>query len=87
MADNPSAFPVNSANLGGPGAYAPDPGMTLRDWFAGQALAGVLANSENVAAGAEPTNSALSLRPQEFAGWLATTAYAVADAMLAERSK
>lgn len=38
MAENPYAFPVNSANLGGPGAYSPDPGMTLRDWFAGQAL-------------------------------------------------
>jgi len=34
----PSAFPVNAANQGGPGAYEPDPGMTLRDWFAGQAL-------------------------------------------------
>lgn len=41
MSNNPSAFPVNSANLGGPGAYEADPGMSLRDWFAGQALAGL----------------------------------------------
>ncbi len=43
-------------------------GMTLRDWFAGQALAGMLsgrASTESVSAGA----------------------YAIADAMLAERAK
>ena len=41
-------------------------GMTLRDWFAGQALAGVNAATEQEAA---------------------RFAYAVADAMLAERAK
>jgi hypothetical protein len=37
--DNPPAFPTR---------YADDPltqGMTLRDWFAGQALAGIMAQS------------------------------------------
>ncbi len=41
MADIPSAFPVNAANLGDAGAYPAEPGMTLRDWFAGQALCGM----------------------------------------------
>lgn len=36
--DLSSAFPVNSANLGEAGAYPAQAGMTLRDYFAGQAL-------------------------------------------------
>ena len=52
------AFPVSTSR----------PGMTLRDWFAGQALQGQLATGE--------------------AALLAVSyAYAIADAMLAERSK
>ncbi len=47
-------------------------GMNLRDWFAGQALAGILSNPESsechIAATAE-------------------TAYRLADAMLKERAK
>lgn len=35
--DNPSAFPNDGAFLG-----QPEAGMTLRDWFAGQALVGFL---------------------------------------------
>ncbi len=44
-------------------------GMTLRDWFAGQAFAGLLANHE--CSGSEA----------EFAGW----AYQHADAMITAR--
>jgi hypothetical protein len=44
-------------------------GMTLRDWFAGQALAGLLAN----------TNDDFNEPPSKWA-------YAIADAMLADRS-
>lgn len=47
-------------------------GMTLRDWFAGQALAGLMAEKDNVSA---PINI------------LTGTAYEYADAMLAERAK
>lgn len=45
-------------------------GMSLRDWFAGQALAGILAGSPDL--------------PESRAGF-AKTAYEFADAMLAAR--
>lgn len=50
-------------------------GMTLRDWFAGQALAGRLANSEMTDAAAH--NHA------ELARW----AYAMAQAMMSQRDQ
>ena len=39
--ENPSAFPRTGEGFGNPMYDAP--GMTLRDWFAGQALAGQMA--------------------------------------------
>lgn len=61
--ENPSAFPVGTFN----------PGMTLRDWFAGQALF----------AGLD------WCRQHETGGYAeaAVVAYEIADAMLAERVK
>lgn len=52
-------------------------GMSLRDWFAGQALAGLLANPEidNIDENASLEDS------------LANAAYITADAMLKERDK
>jgi hypothetical protein len=50
-------------------------GMTLRDWFAGQALAGLCANPAVI------SGSQITLE----AGWAAQAAREVADAMLAER--
>lgn len=47
-------------------------GMSLRDWFAGQALAGLLAVPNG---------------PQSGPDMYARDAYTVADAMLAERAK
>lgn len=41
--DNPPAFPHNEQNDDGSHHYT-HPGMTLRDWFAGQALAGRMIN-------------------------------------------
>jgi len=62
-----------SINDGGPAfprhAYDGHDGMTLRDWFASQALAGMLADT-NVKAGADK---------------IAWCAYALADAMLRAR--
>ena len=50
-------------------------GMTLRDYFAGQALAGWIAGTR------DPEASSWDHR------WWAREAYATADAMLAERQK
>ena len=63
---NPRAFPSNAiAESSG--------GMTLRDWFAGQAVNGMMsAEGEDV----------IYALPQ-----VAARAYALADAMLAERAK
>lgn len=47
-------------------------GMSIRDWFAGMALSGLLSNSES---------------SQKAAVMFAADAYRVADAMLFERSK
>lgn len=47
-------------------------GMSLRDWFAGQAMQGLIANARLGVA----TNAAI-----------AADAYAMADAMLAQRAK
>lgn len=55
----------------------PNAGMSLRDWFAGQAL--------GAASGHAFANAAvMGHLPEE---WAARIAYALADAMLAERSK
>jgi len=65
------AFPQNAASS------APnDTGMTLRDYFAGQALAGFSVAQENSG-------------PEEKWDWdtLATTAYIAADAMMKARAK
>ncbi len=55
--------------------YEAQRGMTLRDWFAGRAI--------DVAS--DVTGSGASL--EEYFQGLASMAYRIADAMLAERSK
>jgi|LakMenEpi03Aug12_release.lakeMendotaPanAssembly.Ray.scaffolds.fasta_scaffold5263503_1 hypothetical protein len=51
-------------------------GMTLRDWFAGQAMQGLIASPRGPASGEDATDE-----------WVAKTAYVVADAMLSQREK
>ena len=65
-----SAYPVTfeGGNNSGESPYF-EKGMTLRDWFAGQALAGILADT-NIKAEPKP---------------VAKVCYACADAMLAAR--
>ena len=72
--DGGPAFPrpASTDEHGSPcNVYQDQDGMTLRDWLAGQALAGNLANPKSTG------------EPENEAKW----AYKHADAMLAERAK
>lgn len=68
--ENPSAFPYGNPAAGG------DPGMTLRDWFAGQALIGLATTNHGNDWGTSGVRHGTIC---------AEKAYAIADAMLKER--
>lgn len=65
---NPQAFPVPLCVGPNDDLYPAYPGMTLRDWFAGQTVAGLVRDYTM------PEN-------------IAREAYAIADAMLAQRGR
>jgi hypothetical protein len=66
---------------------SPQAGMSLRDYFAAKALAGILANSDG-RDNAEPTVSYVSNDEYpERCEWLARVSYRIADAMIAGRKK
>ena len=77
-ADNLST-PAVKRNDGGPAfprdGWAPEDGMSLRDYFAGQALAGLCANMQ------------VDRFIEMSVGHMAGLSYMYADAMLRERSK
>jgi len=79
--ENPSAFPFPEIRgFDGCGIREGSDGMTLRDWFAGQALAEAFDHARNnIEVGAD-----MGYLPEE---WAAKMAYGLADAMLAERAK
>lgn len=68
--DGGPAFPVDSSGISG---------MSLRDWFAGQALAGIMANPD--------ISSNLRLSGSEFRLMVVRAAFDTADVALAERAK
>ena len=74
--DGGSAFPIPLDDR--PGAYETHPGMTLRDWFAGKALSGILAESF----GCDPN---AGIPPPWQPEHAAERAYRMADAMLKAR--
>lgn len=76
--DNPPAFPVAWTD-----SCQGNEGMALRDWFAGQALASMSAPSDGKYSKADHERN----YPKVEAAWFATSAYRIADAMLAEREK
>ena len=78
--DGGPAFPCSNEQFtyGNPQAGDAWAGMTLRDWFAGQALPAVIANCKN-------DSDALAYKG-DIEAFFAVRAYSVADAMLAARS-
>lgn len=77
--DNPPAFPGNElhSHPAHGDMMVPNPGMSLRDWFAGMALSGVV---NQCAGDTMPPNC-------DHETWFATSAYRIADAMLAARGR
>ena len=69
--DGGPAFPNITPDMNVDGG----PGMSLRDWFAGQALAGMIASAEGEASGGWPGGDAQCAR----------ACYSLADAMLKAR--
>lgn len=71
--DGGPAFPVSGASVRNDGARSPGCGMTLRDWFAGMAMQGLV----------WPWTEG----NEDYYASCARGAYQMADAMLAERGK
>lgn len=77
--ENPPAFPVsNEANVNG------QPGMSLRDWFAGQALVAIVSQAKLNKCGDFVADDCL-LQHANAPKYAAITAYQFADAMLRAR--
>lgn len=74
------AFPIECNIVNG---YRDDSGMTLRDWFAGQTIIGLMASRESQVALFGDASAA----GQDTSTYIAEAAYEMADAMLAEKFK
>lgn len=77
-----AAFPFQPKGPNGE-PWSPEYGMTLRDYFAGQALAGIMANNEYLL-GAKKVSNADKTTSMKL---VAQSAYEFADAMLKERDR
>jgi hypothetical protein len=78
--DGGSAFP-QSYRVPGHSTVVGESGMSLRDWFAGQALAGIMASPLEYVRGAKETGRGHLSMGEVFV----QQAYAAADKMLAAR--
>ncbi len=61
-------------------------GMTLRDWFAGQALQGILSSESNPTL-ASARRAAADRNGLDYSQQVALEAYTLSDLLLAEREK
>ena len=95
MNDGGPAFPINSAQLDESGAYTVlKPGMSLRDWFAGQAPEPPEEQRISMEKGARENATSAEdgiidgpKAARIYAHLLSKWRYRFADAMLAEREK
>ena len=83
MVENTSAFPLVEPNA----ACSVTPGMTLRDWFAGQLAAAEVASAGANYQAARALAEAAEAHGQTISQRITFNAYEVADALLAERQK
>lgn len=82
--ENPPAFPTQEWHEVSRTLRPGDSGMSLRDWFAGQAMAALLGSATNV----EELKRAMAKAKCEYAEDLfAINSYQMADAMLAARKE
>lgn len=72
--DGGPAYPIPLQELPNGDSYGPEPGMSLRDWIAATALAGMLANPN-------------AHDKHDWAEKLSVCAYDAADAMLKRRNE
>lgn len=77
------AFPCEGGDSSG---LHPHPGMTLRDWFAGQALAGIIVATQISEGFATTEDFGGDHGPENQYSTIGRDAYAIADAMLAARN-
>ena len=80
MDDGGPAFPLNRGN-------EVSWGMSLRDWLAGQALAGIMATQSVGSESWVSVGKAAKLVDKNFNDIIAGFAYQLADAMIAYRAK
>lgn len=85
MPANPPAFPRTGEGVGNP--HYDEPGMELRDWFAGQLAAAEVASAGANEFAAEALADAAEKAGQTIEQRIAFNAYQVADALLAERER
>ena len=81
--DGGPAYPV----IGAPGASQDYQGMSLRDYFAGQALAGLIIVSGGSDEGTQAMSELTKESGKNTAQIIASGCYAYADTMIAERVK
>lgn len=84
--ENPQAFPVWEFESygGGAGRHVLTGGMTLRDYFAGEALKGFCANDAKYQRAVEHSKLGIGVAISDI---FAKETYSYADAMLKERAK
>ena len=77
------AFPGKVKGKNDLAPYQYNPGLTIRQWYAGQALAGMMANTDLLISSRDEAKS----RGMDAGEAIAATCYEQADSMIAERDK
>ncbi len=80
--DDTPAFPTDAQRLMD-GTWRGQPGMSLRDWYVGQALAGLVANANLM----DHLNAGDEIHDAAFADSVVAGARAVADAVMRAKAK